>query len=566
MNNIAVKLADRDLSGTLALVIDSDPTSRSVLINQLRDFGVGEVAHFGRVRDARKFLEIKKADFVLCEQDFADNTEYSGQDLLDDLRRAQLLPYSSVFIMVTGAATYSKVMEAAESSLDSYLLKPHKPSALYERLMQARRRKIYLKPIFDPLDVEDYARAAKVCELFFQKKVAYHVFAARLGADLLLRLGQHEPARKLFEEVVLEKDLPWAKVGVARALLDGGKVAPAIAKLDALIAEDRGYADAYDVIGRAYVESGQYAAAVEAYRKATELTPGSISRVQKYGTLSFYMGDYKTAYRTLSKCAILGADSKMFDYQSCVLLALCCLHAKDRKVLTRCYDDLAKAAQRQPDSMRLQRFKATVALVVKLMAGPSDEAVTMLRALAAELSAREFDFEAACNLSLVTAQTVAMGQILPEADAWIKAIGLRYCRSRSLTEQLGNTLQRHPPFQEVIKACSAEISAMAANSMSLSLAGDPKGAIERLCEQGQVTLNAKLIDNAYMVLQRYVNTLENPEVLREKVMALKSTLGSHQARDLIGRDTVRRAGAATLKAMAKPEMADGNETGAAFAD
>ena len=91
----------------------------------------------------------KKADFVLCEQNFNDDSAYTGQNLLDDLRRAQLLPYSTVFIMVTGEATYSKVAEAAESSLDGYLLKPHKPSVLLERLLQAQRRKIF-SPSGDP--------------------------------------------------------------------------------------------------------------------------------------------------------------------------------------------------------------------------------------------------------------------------------------------------------------------------------------------------------------------------------------------------------------------------------
>ena len=43
----------------------------------------------------------------------------TGQDLLDELRREQLLPFSTVFVMVTGEATYAKVTEAAESALDT---------------------------------------------------------------------------------------------------------------------------------------------------------------------------------------------------------------------------------------------------------------------------------------------------------------------------------------------------------------------------------------------------------------------------------------------------------------
>ncbi len=554
MNSVFAKPVNRDLSGSLAIVVDGDPTSRSVLINHLRDFGMGEIAHFGRIRDARKFLETKKADFVLCEQTFRDDKDATGQDLLDDLRRSQLLPYSSVFIIVTGEATYAKVAEAAESALDGYLLKPHKPGLLYERLVQAKRRKAALKPIFEPMEAEDYDRAAKVCELFFQKKMDYHVFAARLGADLLLRIGKHDEAKKLYEAVVEETDLPWAKLGVARALLEAGKVTQSLAKLKALIDEDPRYVDVYDVLGRVHVEAGDYPKAVEAYKSAAELTPGSIARVQKFGIMSFYQGDDKAAYKALSHCAILGVDSKMFDYQSYVLLAFCCWYAKDRKLLNRCLQDMVHVVERQPGSARLHRFKVIVTIVAKLMADQRDAAADLLGSLSSDVRAAGFDFEAACNMILVTAEVRAAGQALPEADDWIKTIALRYCRSRSLTEQLLNSARKHPPFQELIKACNAEIGELAANSMSLSLDGDHRGAVERLYEQGQTTLNAKLIENAYMVLQRYGDTMDDVAPLRDKLMALRGEYGVNPARDQIGRETVRRGGAATLKTLTKSDV------------
>ena len=95
---------ENDFSACSALVVDGNPTSRSILVSQLRDFGVASVAQAARPVDARRQLEFKAFDFVLCEQHFPnDNT--SGQDLLDDLRRNQLLPFSTVFIMITGEAT-----------------------------------------------------------------------------------------------------------------------------------------------------------------------------------------------------------------------------------------------------------------------------------------------------------------------------------------------------------------------------------------------------------------------------------------------------------------------------
>ena len=140
---------ENDLGTCSALVVDGNPTSRSILISHLRDFGLPTVVQAARTADARRQLEYRTFDFVLCEQHFPGEST-SGQDLLDDLRRNQLLPFSTIFIMITGEATYATVAEAAESALDGYLLKPHKAAHLGERLRQARVRKLSLQGIFPP--------------------------------------------------------------------------------------------------------------------------------------------------------------------------------------------------------------------------------------------------------------------------------------------------------------------------------------------------------------------------------------------------------------------------------
>jgi CheY-like chemotaxis protein len=153
----------------LALIVDSNATSRSILVAQLREYGAARIVQCSRVQDARNRLEHTVFDYVLCEQFFGEGG-YSGQTLLDDLRRAQLLPFSTEFFMVTSEASYAAVAEAAESALDGYLLKPFTPSALFERLSQARLRKVHLRPIFDAIEAEDFERAASLCVARFESR------------------------------------------------------------------------------------------------------------------------------------------------------------------------------------------------------------------------------------------------------------------------------------------------------------------------------------------------------------------------------------------------------------
>ena len=120
---------DAEMAGTTGLVIDCNNASRSVLVSLLREFGVGEVTQARRAQDARRLLDNQRFDVVVCDYHF-DEDPISGQDLIDDLRLAQLLPLSTVVVMISAEAGHNKVAEAAEAALDAYLIKPHTPDAL----------------------------------------------------------------------------------------------------------------------------------------------------------------------------------------------------------------------------------------------------------------------------------------------------------------------------------------------------------------------------------------------------------------------------------------------------
>src|SRR5574343_1309314 len=200
-----------DLRDGSALVVDGNPVSRSILVSQLRDLGLRQVSQSSRIADARRHLEFRTFDVVICEQHFP-NDNATGQDLLDDLRRSGLLPFATIFIMATGEASYAKVAEAAESALDSYLLKPYTAAQLDTRLHQARRRKVSLQAIFAAIEKQAFAEAAELCLDRFEKRGEFWLYAARVGAELLLRLEKFNDAQKLYEAVIAAKTLPWARL------------------------------------------------------------------------------------------------------------------------------------------------------------------------------------------------------------------------------------------------------------------------------------------------------------------------------------------------------------------
>ena len=539
-------LPEDDLSTSLALVIDSNPTSRSILVNQLRDFGVPNVVHTGKLADARKQLEYRKFDVVLCEQEF-QNESLSGQDLLDDLRRNQLLPFSTVFIMVTGEATYAKVAEAAESALDGYLLKPHTASNLGDRLRQARVRKTSLQEIFTAIEAEDFGKAIKLCLRRFEERGLFWLYAARVGAELCLRTRNFTQAKALYEAVVAIKALPWAKLGVARAQLDMGQTGQASGALQSLIQEEPGYSDAYDVLGRAQFEHGKFEDALVTYKMASDLTPGSIARLQHVGMMTFYAGDRIGAEKILDRSTRLGLDSKMFDCQSLVLLSFARLESGDRKGLKRCQDDFTRLIERNPDSARHQRLSGVVDALTLIQQHQFAKAVDAVGSMAALTSSPEFDFESGSNLLALIAVLANKAVQLDEVADNVEKIGMRFCTGRSLAEMLAGAAAIHPPYVERIRASQAHILKLIENAMTLSMAGDPKAAVKNLVFHGSATLNTKLIATAYLVLQRYATKIAEPQHLADVVDELRSRFGTNTSASPLLGDLKRQAGGLTLR-------------------
>ena len=541
---------ESDFSECTSLVVDGNPTSRSILVSQLRDFGMGSVVQASRAVDARRHLEYRPFDFVLCEQHFP-NDAMSGQDLLDDLRRNQLLPFSTVFIMITGEATYTKVAEAAESALDGYMLKPHKASQLGERLVAARVRKVALQGIFTAIEEEKYALAAQLCLDRFRSKGPFWLYAARVGAELLLRMGQAAEAQTLYKAVVDAKTLPWAKLGIARAQLDAGQINQATNTLQKLIGEDSSYADAYDVMGRAQFELGRFDKALETYKMAATLTPSSISRLQSFAMMTFYSGDYVEAEKLLDRTTRLGLESKMFDPQTLVLLAFCRLYIVDRKGLQRCQDDLLRLIERDESNPRIKRLLGIVEALGHIQQSDFVKAVESVRALAATARDPLFDLESASNLIALLSQLSARTIQLDELEETVDVIGRRFCSNRPLTELLAASALAHTPYAERLRKAQTQVLEFAETAMALSLAGDPTNAVKNLILHGRDTLNSRLIDNAYQLLQKHSSKVEAPAELSLAVQQLKAMCGPSVHRATMG-EQKRQAGGLALRTGKRP--------------
>ena len=214
--------------------------------------------------------------------------------------------------------------------------------------------------------------------------------------------------------------------------------------------------------------------------------------------------------------------------------------------MLRCQEDFKKVAARSTDTVRTERQAATIAALVLLQEQQFAAAIEVVKTQAEALAAPECDFEAAANLLALACALAQQRVFIDKIEAVVDALGMRFCTTRPLSELLTTSAAAHPAYAERIRACNTHITEITEKAMSLSLHGDPRGAVDNLLTHGQNTLNARLIDTAFLVLQRYGDSMDDGAALRARVQDLRTRFAPTHSRSVLG-DLKRPAGALMLR-------------------
>jgi len=503
---------DDEVEKDSALVIDSNSASRSITTQNLRAFGFGTVRQVSRLIDGRNMLESQRFNLVVCDYNF-DAEAASGVQLLEELRRENMLPYSTVFVMIASEATYAQVAEAAESALDGYLIKPFSANSLGERIKEARQRKRVLSPIFEALELREYDTAAQLCVERFESRGLYWLYAARIGAELLLRERRNEEAAALFKAVMEAKTVPWARLGVARAHFAEGDIAKARRSVEDLLEEDPLYADAHDVMGRVKMEMGQMDEARKSYERATSLTPECILRLQHSGTLSFYSHDYDTAADLLQQAWSIGKRSRLFDVLSMLLLAFIRYDTKQTGALQIAFENIKRFSESHPHSNRLRRFTRIAEVLVEVANGRAKHGCGLAHQLYVDALQPAFDLEAAMNVMSLLVRLVPLGFTSFEFEAIGRKIARRFAVNRATDQVILSAAMHRSDVEQWLSEALADTSRVAEAAVDLSLKGDHKSAVESLLIYGEQTCNARVIELAGSLLKRNRDKIEGIKAL-----------------------------------------------------
>lgn len=155
--------------------------------------------------------------------------------MLEELRHRKLLHHSSLFLMVTAETSREMVMGAREYHPDAYLTKPINRAMLEKRLGALAERREALLPVTRAMDLEDNPEAIQQCLSLLSQYPRHRSWIYKTLAELYVQVGDYGQARKIYDDILSQRSLSWARLGKARVLLAEGHLDEAIVALQRLV-------------------------------------------------------------------------------------------------------------------------------------------------------------------------------------------------------------------------------------------------------------------------------------------------------------------------------------------
>ncbi|HZX29755.1 MAG TPA: response regulator [Rhodocyclaceae bacterium] len=300
LNNEEMLLVlQQSLTTKRVLIVDRHPPARDSLRIMLSALGVTTVHGAGTSAEVIRQVNNHKFDIVLS--DFILDDGRDGQQLLEELRHAHLIPLSTVYIIITSERGYNNVVSLAELAPDDYLIKPFTGDQLQARLIRAIYKKHVLRKIYHNLEKGALQEAIAACDRVIQQQPAYMYDALRFKGEVLHALGRDEEAEAVYRQVLAGKAVPWAKMGLAAALKERGNLDEAEKLAQQVTDEAPQFLAAYDFLASVHEAQDRLAEAQKALQRAAEVSPNNTVRQRMVGDIAARNKDLLTAERAYGK-------------------------------------------------------------------------------------------------------------------------------------------------------------------------------------------------------------------------------------------------------------------------
>lgn len=289
------------------LVVDDFENFRLSMRQMLRSCGADKIELAPNALTAVQYAAYNPVDVVLCDYNLGEGK--NGQHILEELRHKKLLKRASLFLLVTAETSKDMVMGAREYQPDAYLTKPINRAMLEKRLGGLLKQRQALLPINREIDRENYPEAISLCLSTLPRQPRYKTWLMKTLADLYYKVGDFSQARSIYDEVLAQRELSWARLGKSKVLIASENYEQAVKDLKELIGQHPDYMEAYDLLAKALEAMGRPTQAQQILEKAAEHSPNALLRQKHLANLATTNQDMDTASEAWRRTVGLGTWS-----------------------------------------------------------------------------------------------------------------------------------------------------------------------------------------------------------------------------------------------------------------
>lgn len=290
-----------------ALIIDDYPDMRGSIRRMLSTFGVEQIDTASNGEDAITKCEDNYYDIILADYNLGDSK--SGQQILEEMRFKGTLKQTSIYMMITAETTKSMVFGALEYQPDDYLTKPFTQNVLLKRLGRMVLEKEALHEINVAIDRLDFDTAINMCKQRIALHDKFEMRCQRLLGSCLYKKQQYAQSKDLYSNILAERDVEWASIGLGKSLIALGDLDQAEVIFDKLINNGCQCLEIYDYMADIKTRKGEAEEAQRLLELAAEISPNAILRQSRLAELAETNHNWQRAEAAHKKVIRLGNNS-----------------------------------------------------------------------------------------------------------------------------------------------------------------------------------------------------------------------------------------------------------------
>jgi len=499
------------------LILDDLPEMRSSLRSQIGSLGCDNVTVSATAKEALEHFRDGRFDVILCDYYLAGGTD--GQQFLEYLRTRNLIGRGALFIMVTAEKNYESVVTAAECLPDDYLLKPFTAEILKIRLERLLEKKQRLVKVDQLQDRGDWAGVIRACEDIIASRDRYLVDAMRIKGNALLMAGQAEKAVTFYEQTLTMRPMPWARLGLARALAKTGETARCTETLNALIEESPRLMAAYDLLGKVQMSEGKAGLALETLDRAREISPNSLARHRAIAGIAEVKGDFARVEQALAQVVQKTRNSPLRETEDIARLGNALIELKEPAKAVSLLEEARTNFKSDADHPLL----AAVEAIAQQQTGqPEKAAAALARATKGELASLP------PNVAMTVAKACLVNGQIEAAQGIYKSLVQNNPESEALHNQISDALDDAGSAslaQDLVASSIREVIHLNNEAVRKAKAGELSEAAAMLTDAAQrLPGNMQVVANASAALLAEIFTHGIDPVKLRQAQAFQRTL------------------------------------------